>query len=117
MDISGLFYAAPDNGKLIFQISRQLSENKILSGIIKDKPVLFPHLISQTMAQSAEALDINIHYALPRMAQHHLFLGLQGILIGHYNGELPVRLINRFLYDVIYDLCGLSASGSTDIKL
>ena len=74
--------------------SCHLSQNHGFSHIVQDVRVYDGKLLENSVRQTLEADNINIHHAVVRMQRHNLLLCLHGKLLRDNGKILRVRILN-----------------------
>ena len=94
-DIALLFQIPPQYLQLVFIVSRNFTQNKILPLIIQNPFGILPGLLKDPVRQPPEAQNINIHDSMPGMQCTQILLRLHRKLLGHQYQIIQVRVIHR----------------------
>ena len=81
--------------QLLFAAHQYAAKDQDLSGIIQDRPRLYPQLLKHLMSQSFKADDIDIHDRMLFMSLNHGLLHLQRSLLRHDRNKRSLRLRSR----------------------
>lgn len=95
MDISRLSKPAAQHRKLFFLPRRHTPDNQTFSRIVQHRQPVSAHLFKDTVRQTSETQNVDIHNPFPVMQTDQILLCLHRKLVGHKDKKTPLRFFSE----------------------